>query len=250
VEPNKLKTEFLRYEFKYLLPEKLRNAVEAELGHFVEFDPFVANQPNQKYFVRSLYFDDERHSAFYEKTDGMLSRRKFRLRTYSNTPDSKVPIFLEEKGRHNNLVIKNRTRLSESAFSSIADLKRPIASTIMDHTDKGMVAEKFRFSYYKKDLRPVALIDYSRRPYVSRLDTEFRLTFDDNLYATPTNGLWPTDTFGRRNCVPGHTIMEVKFRYHMPAWFHAVVQSYNLRRISISKIVCGMKTLGIAQDLS
>ena len=244
------KTEFLRYEFKYLLPNPLREVVEAELGHFVDFDPFVTSQPNHKYFVRSLYFDDAVNSAFYEKVDGMLSRKKFRLRTYSRAASDRAPLFLEQKGRHNNLVIKVRTPLSEAATDDIDCQRERISNVIVRHSKAGKVLDKFIHDLYKKDIRPVALIDYTRRPYISRLDTEFRLTFDDNLHATPTNTLWPTIEQGTKECVSGHTIMEVKFRYHMPAWFHAIVQSYNLQRVSISKIVCGMKVLGLAEDLS
>ena len=71
--PPVAKTKFDRYEFKYLLPQALREKVEAELGHFVDYDPFVASQPDLKYFVRSLYFDDPAYTAFYDKTDGLLS---------------------------------------------------------------------------------------------------------------------------------------------------------------------------------
>lgn len=247
---SKPKTEFLRYEFKYLLQNDLRKAVEEELGHFMDFDPFVQAQPDRKYFVRSLYFDDPFNTAFYEKIDGMLSRKKFRLRTYSQTPTDQTPIFLEQKGRHNNLVVKVRTPLGKVANCDIANQTEHISSLIMRHAEKGFVLDRFQYDYFKKSIRPIALIDYSRRPYISRLDAEFRLTFDDNLFATPASTLWSDQESGRKLCVPGYTIMEVKFRYHMPAWFHAVVQSFNLVRVSISKIVCGMKILNLAEDLS
>ena len=251
--PPVAKTKFDRYEFKYLLPQALREKVEAELGHFVDYDPFVASQPDLKYFVRSLYFDDPAYTAFYDKTDGLLSRKKFRLRTYTNNPDEIAPIFLEQKGRHNNRVIKVRTPLAEAARAPIADLESnggEIAKLIMSHAQSGSVLEKFCYDYYKKNIKPVALIDYQRRPYISKLDSEFRLTFDEQLFATPARSLWLADEFQRKQCVPGYTIMEVKFRYHMPAWFHAVVQAFNLERVSISKIVSEMKTLKIAEDLS
>ena len=32
---------FLRFEFKYVLDQQLREQVEAELAHFVELDPWV-----------------------------------------------------------------------------------------------------------------------------------------------------------------------------------------------------------------
>ena len=41
--------------------------------------------------------------------------------------------------------------------------------------------------------------------------------------------------------------MEVKFRYHIPSWFHRIIQSYELRRVSISKICAAMETLEMAE---
>mgnify|MGYP006130979537 FL=1 len=41
-------------------------------------------------------------------------------------------------------------------------------------------------------------------------------------------------------CKAGYTILEVKFDRSIPAWFHRIIQSYNLKRQSISKFVLGM----------
>ena len=47
-----------------------------------------------------------------------------------------------------------------------------------------------------------------------------------------------------------YKIMEVKFFRRIPLWFHRLIQKYNLKRVSISKFVVGMKFLGYAEDLS
>jgi hypothetical protein len=44
--------------------------------------------------------------------------------------------------------------------------------------------------------------------------------------------------------------MEVKFHRRIPAWFHRILQTYNLDRVSISKFVLGMSSTGLAIDLS
>ncbi len=82
---------FSRFEFKYVLDQATRESVEAELGHFVELDPYVQGQPGHRYFVRSLYYDDARFSAFHEKHDGLLTRSKFRVRTYGRAIDTLFP---------------------------------------------------------------------------------------------------------------------------------------------------------------
>ena len=100
---------FARFEFKYILSAAKRKAVEKDLLYFLDYDPFVAQLPDHRYFVRSLYFDDLNYSAFHDKIDGLKSRYKFRVRTYTQTFTGSAPIFLEIKGRHNNLVYKHRT---------------------------------------------------------------------------------------------------------------------------------------------
>ena len=90
---------FSRYEFKYVLPKSKRDELERELQYFLTLDPYVAKKEDKKYFVRSLYFDDSAFTNYYEKTDGMLSRTKFRVRTYTKNPDEGCATFLEIKGK-------------------------------------------------------------------------------------------------------------------------------------------------------
>ena len=113
------KLDFSRFEFKFVMPTEMMAEVEAELGHFVDLDPFVAARPDHMYPVRSLYFDDPTYTAFFDKIDGMHTRSKFRLRTYATSLDESAPWFLEIKGRYNNLVFKHRTPVETQGFDPL-----------------------------------------------------------------------------------------------------------------------------------
>jgi hypothetical protein len=243
----KTKLDFSRFEFKFVLPTAMMREVEAELSHFVELDPFVVDRPDFRYPVRSLYFDDAAHTAFHDKIDGLHSRAKFRLRTYTVSLSDPAPVFLEIKGRFNNLVFKHRTPMDTDGLDlelGGEGLRREVSA----RTD-GVVHDKFEFDLYRKQILPVALIDYVRRPYLSKFDPEFRLTVDEEVRATHTHALFPGHGApSPRRIVPGQAIMEVKFRYHMPLWFHRIIQAYQLRRRSISKICEGMQVLELAVD--
>lgn len=242
----KAKLHFSRFEFKYVLPKALRDEVEAELQHFLELDPYVEEQPGHEYIVRSLYFDDPSLSAFHDKIDGMHTRSKFRLRTYTDDPENGAPWFLEIKGRYNNLVFKHRAPVVENGGPpdpSEADT----TSMLLRVMEPGKVRDAFEFQVYRRNIRPMVLIDYLRRPYVSKYDPEFRITFDNHLRATASDVLFPTHGSARR-IVPGYTVLEVKFRYHVPSWFHRVVQAFQLQRRSISKICEGTQVLGLGED--
>ena len=234
-------THFDRFEFKYLLNAKLRNDFESELLAFMDLDPYVDKQQHSEYFVRSLYFDTPQLQCFYDKVDGLKRRHKFRVRTYTDTPSPETPQFLEIKGRYNQFVFKHRVELEYQDES----LERRLRHQALNST----VIEQFQFEYFKRQIRPVALIDYWRRPYISKYDPEFRLTFDHRLQATATRELSPHEGEDRREFLSGYTVMEVKFKRQFPAWFHGLLQAYELERLSISKICRGMEALGIAEDI-
>ncbi len=239
---------FARFEFKYILRLEKRLAVEEELKYFLQFDPFVVDRPGNRYTVRSLYYDDSSYSAFHDKIDGLHSRYKFRIRTYTTDPADKVPMFIEIKGRHNNLVFKNRAPINRDGADWSRLRGSALGHAILEHTAIDPVVDHFRFDLLRKRLKPVALIDYQRRPYLSKYDPTFRLTFDEALSARNTDCVFPSASSSARKILAGYTVLEVKFRHHLPSWFHRIIQSYELQRVSISKICAGMEVLGLAYD--
>ena len=239
---------FARFEFKYVLPESKRRAIEAEMNYFVQLDPFVADYPGKEYCVRSLYYDDPAYSCFYDKIDGICTRSKFRIRTYPNESSKSSPIFLEIKGRHNNLVFKHRTLISQRNFDKFDLSGKRLSEAVILNADDSHVKEQFKYEWIKKRLYPIALIDYLRRPYVSKFNPDFRVTFDRALRATETDCLFPDGRSRSMEVVAGYTVLEVKFMNHLPAWFHRLIQVYELKRVSISKICSGMEKLGLAYD--
>jgi hypothetical protein len=241
------KLHFARFEFKYLLNPQLRKELESELKYFLEFDPYVEKQPHHQYFVRSLYFDDPSYSAFYDKVDGIHTRSKFRVRTYTKELGDGTPQFLEIKGRYNNLVLKHRVQLESDGLASNVRADA-LSSQLLRLVPPSTVGQKFEYELFRKQLRPVALVDYLRRPYISRFDPEFRLTFDNDISTTMSRALFPSPRERVRQILPGYTIMEVKFRRTIPAWFHRLIQAYELRRVSISKICQAMEILELAHD--
>jgi hypothetical protein len=242
----KIQEHFLRYEFKYILDDTLKVAVEQELRHFMQLDPFVERFENKKYLVRSLYFDDPFYTFYYEKTDGLMHRQKFRIRTYSLKYDAKIPIMLELKGRYNNFVYKNRTEIAHNK-ESIKDVFTLTNNVIQKKNNN--VLNQFTYDKFKKKIKPVMLIDYQRRAYQSKYDYEFRITFDGELYGTHTSDLFPKDEVKKRKLIDGYTIMEVKFRKHVPPWFHRIMIKYQLTRVSISKYCTGMEATNLIENL-
>lgn len=242
---SKVQNHFLRYEFKYLLDEKRKNLIEEELSHFIQLDPFVERFENKMYYVRSLYFDDPGYSFYYEKTDGLMHRQKFRIRTYVTDYDNSTPIMLELKGRYNNFVYKHRCIIEHTS-----ELDKNVFQLVDHGADaNNPIVKQFTYDRFKKKISPIMLIDYQRRAYQSKYDYEFRITFDSNLSGTHTNLLFPESEVFRRELIHGYTIMEVKFRKSVPPWFHRIMVKYQLKRLSISKYCTGMESTSLIENL-
>ena len=243
------KLHFSRFEFKYVLPEGLRNEIETELAYFLTLDPYVAARVGRKYFVRSLYFDDPFYSDYYEKSDGLKQRKKFRIRTYTNDPNEGCATFLEIKGRYNAFVFKHRSPLHGLTTDDLLRCNGNMAQIVVTKTENSPVLNQFKFDLERKRYKPVMLIDYMRRPYISKYAPEFRLTFDDTLRGTYTDMLFPRLSHKSIALMRGFTVMEVKFKSHIPSWFHRVIQSYELRRISVSKYCKGIEACQLTPQL-
>ena len=67
--------KFSRYEFKYILTNDLAKEIEDEVLHFMDYDGYIDPSLNNRYFVRSLYFDNQQSSSFYDKVDGIKKDR-------------------------------------------------------------------------------------------------------------------------------------------------------------------------------
>ncbi|PKL49876.1 MAG: hypothetical protein CVV39_02260 [Planctomycetes bacterium HGW-Planctomycetes-1] len=237
---------FARFEFKYILREQSRKSVEKELQYFMELDPFVNNELKRCYFVRSLYFDDPYFSCYHDKIDGLHKRYKFRLRTYAKNYYESAQGFVEIKGRFDQLVFKHRTPYKLSSSDVNTDASQ-LALKMLETSPETAVTNQFYYELYRKRIRPVVLVDYFRRPYISKYDSEFRLTFDDRIEATPSTSLFPING-SPKAVIPGYVVMEVKFHHKLPAWFHSIIKNYELQRVSVSKMCKGVEACELIKN--
>ncbi len=238
--------KFFRYEFKYVIPSYLKEKLKKDISYFMKIDKYALLQDQEKYFVRSLYFENYNNSNFYEKIDGVRQRKKYRLRTYARDFNDRSLIFLEQKSRFENHVTKYRKKIfnkdlklfyrSNKIFDLLKRYNNPIISS-------------FLYDYTKKNIRPKVLVDYYRTPYISNFDMNFRLTIDQNIVVYRASELF-NNSNRKTNTLLDNFILEIKFRRRIPAWFHKIIMGYNLQRISISKFVLGIKYTKLASDLS
>lgn len=227
---------FRRVELKYVVPDRLIPSLIDRISLYTQPDPYLLQEGKGRssYPVTSLYFDSADLQSLHEKEAGILARRKLRLRTYHDSFTERRPCFLEIKRRHDVVISKDRLSLSvghihsELSMTGLLDhiLKRVEAS-------ESVTAEANTLrSWYS--LQPTAFVRYQRMPFVGLHDHRFRITVDRRL-----EGVWnPPALLGAtltRPCLYGHSIVELKFNQFVPFWFHALVQEFELERVSCSK---------------
>lgn len=234
---------FSRFEFKYIINKNLSKKIQEEIKNFTISDYF--SKKNEKYLVRSLYFDNNIFSNFNEKIDGIKNRHKFRIRTYAGEENKSIPIYLEMKGRDNQRTFKNRTKIKFEDINNFCDNKNLF--TLKKKYSKNKLIDQFIFDSYKKKILPKVVVDYNRQALLSKNGLYFRLTFDSDIKSCSSQNLFEKE-YEWKLCIPGNDILEVKFDLNIPPWFHRIIQNYQLKRISVSKFVLGMESTNLAHD--
>lgn len=234
---------FSRYEFKYIISKNTSANIKKEISDLMIVDKFT--NLNNHYLVRSLYFDNNIFSCFNDKIDGIKIRHKFRIRTYSDKKKNISPIFLEIKGRNNLRTFKRRTMIDIKDLDFFLD-KKKIFSLKKKYENNENI-EKFIFDNFKKKISPKVLIDYNRSAYLNKSGLYFRVTFDSDIKACVSKHIF-NENENWKNCIFGYEILELKFDLTIPPWFHRIIQSYELQRISVSKFVLGSEYTNLAHD--
>lgn len=158
-----------RHEWKFEINEVDRRVLKARLAAVMQPD---SHAKNNRYRVRSLYFDTPADTAFFEKIDGVNRREKFRIRMYDDDPSF---LRLEKKSKVNGLCQKVTAPLTKEQTEQI----------IAGNIDFLRVAEHplLRELYVKmrtQELRPKSIVEYTREPFVFSAGN-VRVTIDSHL---------------------------------------------------------------------
>ena len=221
-----------RYECKYLVPESVARRIERSAAPFLAPDPYAAPRPGFTYPISSLYLDSEDLRLYRETREGLRTRFKLRIRTYSDAADD--PLLFEIKRRADGIVRKWRAVVARSALPMlVAGRQVELPGTAPQHR---VWLDEFVRLMLATRARPRVLVRYDREAYVGTTDPNVRVTFDRHLRAAATSraevrmGGAGFHAIGERA-----VILELKFNDRCPAWLLQLVKRFELRRTSYSK---------------
>ena len=222
-------TEGLRHEFKYLISAADARLLKLRLKNLMELDPHAG--PSGRYTIRSLYFDDLAHSAFYEKMDGVEFRSKYRVRIYNYTLDS---IKLEKKEKLGSLTRKTAQTISREDAKNLQRL------TISTDPGKGDLLDELSVKIRGEGIRPMVLVDYDRTPFICR-DGNTRITLDENLRTRPFCTSLVASTAAMIPVLEkGQVILEVKYDDFLPGYLADALRDIPKANMAISKVALCM----------
>ena len=160
-----------RIEYKYLMNKGDAPLLRQLLQPHTVLDEYSNIMPDKEYTVRSIYLDSASFEYYHEKISGIRLRRKLRIRGYNERTDDSY-VFLEIKRKNGPAIYKHRAKVFFRNLPDLmrtGDINRYLAST---GTSSKMLEDAQRFFYqmYKRNLRPVVLIDYEREAFFYKFD--------------------------------------------------------------------------------
>lgn len=221
-----------RHEYKYLISAADAKLLKLRLKHIMQPDPHTG--PSGRYTIRSLYFDDLAHSAYYEKADGICLRSKYRIRIYNYTLKS---IKLEKKEKLGNLTRKTAQTIQRSDAKALQ--RREVPETL----ENGDLLDELWLKIRSEGLRPMVLVDYDRTPFVCA-DGNTRITLDENLRTRPyCANLVASPAAMMPVLEKGQVILEVKFDDFLPTYLADALRDIPKANLAISKFALCMNLL-------
>jgi SPX domain protein involved in polyphosphate accumulation len=191
-----------RYEYKYLISAAQSREIASRLAGAFERDSH-----GESYLLTSLYFDDDRFTAYRDKIAGVKDRVKYRLRFYGN--DESYIVF-EAKRKSGKMVDKT------SFVVSRADADALINGDYSVLAEYGApLAEEFFALARRKNYHPAAVTIYTREAFVHPA-SNMRITFDRGLETRADYDIFKSGV-QKRIYDSDSTIMEVKFDDVMPS---------------------------------
>ena len=228
-------TVFKRYELKYMLTLEQKEKVLLAIEPYMKLDKYGRTT------IRNLYYDTDTYLLIRRSVEKPAYKEKLRLRSYSKA-DSYSSVFVELKKKYKHIVYKRRVSVQnrEAEKWLSGEKHTDIHSQITDEID-------YFLSYYGK-LRPVVFLSYEREAYYCCDNSDFRVTFDDNILCRQEKLTLEEDAYGTPILPEGKILMEIKCSGGIPLWMTEILSKEKIYKTSFSKYGTAYKTLIFPQN--
>jgi hypothetical protein len=212
---------FKRYELKYLLSQEQREIIEQS------FDGHMTADIHGHSTILSLYLDTPDFLLARRSIEKPLYKEKLRLRSYG-LAENDTPVFVELKKKYDSVVYKRR----------IAMPLKEADEYILTHKSAGDGQISREIGYcldHYKNISPKVLLSYERDAYYAEGNSDFRVTFDENILWRSHDVDLTSGIYGTPILKEGQSLMEIKTAGAIPLWMVRILSENKIYRTSFSK---------------
>ncbi len=216
--------QVLREEKKFLINIEEFRCKSHELDQLLWQDP---HNGTHGYRIRSLYFDTAYDDDYFDKLNGLETRRKIRLRCYDPSGDHAM---LEMKQKQGTRQYKRSLRVTRA---DAVQMIQGDYSPLLRYSD-AFAAECYGLMY-NRCYRPKTIVEYKRKAYIAK-ENRIRITFDNQIVSTESC----FDLFSPKlnmNPVldPFAVVLEVKYNGFLLGYIQQMLNTVDKNELSISK---------------
>ena len=237
-----------RFESKYTIPFFMVDAISSFIAPYCSMDKYSEAAPDNFYRINSLYFDTPDFLFLRQRIFKAENRFNMRVRSYGDAPQ--LPYYLELKQRQGDIVRKYRAKTWAENLEQELCGPATIVDGGQDPDKNAAHTDLFRRTLLKYNARPVVLVQYMRKAYLSDCDEYARVTFDIGLRYMPQSEFVPVPVQGAvlpcdvQTCFDGgcSVILELKcYTSFVPLWMVDLVRVFQLKRRGFSKYATSVR---------
>lgn len=212
---------FKRYEIKYMLTKGQRDLIQNRMRDHMTMDVHGKNT------ILSLYLDTPDFLLARRSMEHPMYKEKLRMRSYGVAgPDSTV--FLELKKKYDSVVYKRRESMTEK------QLEQYVKNHVPPKDTQIMRELAFAMGRYE-GISPAVLLSYEREAFYAKEDSDFRITFDENILWRDYDVNLHSGVYGSSILAPGMVLMEVKTAGAIPMWLVKLFSEQHIYKTNFSK---------------
>lgn len=212
---------FKRYEFKYLITRSQQNCLFAAMEPYMNLDEYGHSS------IRNIYFDTPDFRLARRSLESPIYKEKLRVRSYGRA-QAGDKVFIELKKKYKSVVYKRRLALlQEQATTCLYG-----GGALPDTQIGGEIA--YVLNYYQT-LQPAVFLSYERHALHAKDESDFRVTFDENILYRQEALSLNSDAFGEALLRPDQVLMELKIDGGLPLWMVRALSDQKIFKTSFSK---------------
>lgn len=212
---------FQRHELKYMITVQQREEILKTMEPYMTADRFGHSS------IRNLYYDTPDFRLIRQSLDRPVYKEKLRMRSYGVAAQTQ-PVFVELKKKYASVVYKRRIEMPQ------ADALESLAFTA-PMPDSQIGREIAAFLDFYGQLAPKVFLSYERDAFYAHDNTDFRLTFDENIRYRTQELTLSSDAWGAALLEPGMVLMELKAQNSIPLWMAHTLSRLGIGKTSFSK---------------